>query len=231
MKNLLIYTHPKKDFTEECHKLAKVQIENSLEWGWKREDILLYTNFEYQYLGVKSIVIPYIYCEGDPTSNKIPVIAYLIKEGLPDNTYWYHDFDAYQEQSLEMDVKHFALSKYGYKDEWQCGSFFFRPSNLFELWTKEMTKRPRSRNDEKTMKRMVNEGLVNPQELDVSYNITFRYIHRTVKGNPKIIHFHPDYKDHLMKYRALDIFKGKNKLNKRIISQKLLRIFRDYGIK
>ena len=53
MKNLLDYISPDKDLTKtkldgEADLLAKVQIDNSLSLGWKRKDILLVTNFDYE---------------------------------------------------------------------------------------------------------------------------------------------------------------------------------------
>ena len=57
MKQILTYISPQKDFNEE-HKMAvKIQIDNSLSLGWKREDILLVTNFPYEHNGVKAITI------------------------------------------------------------------------------------------------------------------------------------------------------------------------------
>lgn len=52
MKNLLIYTNADKEFSEENKTLVKIHIDNSLELGWDRKDILLYTNFPYEYNGV-----------------------------------------------------------------------------------------------------------------------------------------------------------------------------------
>lgn len=190
MVQILIYTNPLGKFDEETAKLVKLQIDN--KFGIK---ILLYTNFPYEYNGVKAIVIPYIGCSFDKTSNKIPVILHII-DSLEDDLYWYHDFDCYQNSELNPTVSTFALSKYGYKDEWQCGSFFFRKSAkpIFELLNKEMNRRPRTRTDEKTLKKLVNKKLIIPEELNVSYNITYKYLKRTVPmaDKPlKILHFHP----------------------------------------
>jgi hypothetical protein len=117
-------------------------------------------------------------------------------DSLEDDLYWYHDFDCYLNNELNPVVNEFALAKYGYKDEWQCGSFFFRKSAkpIFELLNKEMNRRPRTRTDEKTLRKLVLKGLVIPQELNVSYNITYKYTRRTVPmaDKPlKILHFHP----------------------------------------
>jgi hypothetical protein len=56
MKNLLIYISPTGSFdnpradlaSNDVPVLVKVQIENSLELGWKPEDIILVTKLEYQ---------------------------------------------------------------------------------------------------------------------------------------------------------------------------------------
>ena len=37
MKNLLIYVNPRKDFGEEEKIAIKIQIDNSLDLGWKKE--------------------------------------------------------------------------------------------------------------------------------------------------------------------------------------------------
>lgn len=57
MKNLLVYINPKKRFSGEPLVLVKIQIDNSLDLGWKREDIILATNFSFEYNGIKSIVV------------------------------------------------------------------------------------------------------------------------------------------------------------------------------
>jgi hypothetical protein len=84
MKNLLIYINPAKSFINEAWKdendiLAKIQIDNSLEMGCKKEDIILVTNFEYEYRGVKSIVVSDdLYCNHSAgTPSKINVIVDL----------------------------------------------------------------------------------------------------------------------------------------------------------
>ena len=55
MKNLLIFISPAGGFPKEHEELTKMQIDNSLELGWKPEDILLVTNFDYEYRGIKAV--------------------------------------------------------------------------------------------------------------------------------------------------------------------------------
>jgi hypothetical protein len=230
---MMVYTSPKHQFDPETEKNLRVQIDNSLDLGWDPKDILLYTNFDYERNGVKSIVVPDIYQHHmDHTSNKVPVIAWLIENGLPDELYWVHDIDAFQELIFEPPevTKDIALAKYGYKDEWQCGSIFFKPSPFWAYWNEEMKRRKRTRTEEKVLLRLTKNGLADPQEIDVSYNLTFKFLHRTYKEPPKVLHFHPNYKDETISHRALDLVKGKNKLGVQIISDRLLAIFKKHGI-
>lgn len=147
MKNLLIYINPRKDFDEEGKVAIKIQIDNSLDLGWKKEDILLVTNFQYEYKGVKSLVIPNDnYCTFSPTASKINAIVYmfenkLIKKG---EIYWFHDLDAYQLQKiakseLEFDnITDILLSDFGRLPRWTTESFFFKNSSedIFN-WVKD----------------------------------------------------------------------------------------------
>lgn len=240
IKDLMIWTSPTHEFNEEVSLLVKLQIDNKRRMGVPREDILLFTNFPYQYDGVISKVVPDIYCDIDRTSNKIPVILYLLENKLlEDALYHYHDFDCYQndtifvgEQILGSD---FALSKYGYKDEWQCGAFWFKPSALtiFREWVNRMV-RDRTRLDEKTMREMIKDGWMTGKfsELNVSYNFTFRYPHRNYPNAiiPLMcVHFHPNYQDKLMDCKAIEIFRGNNKLNTPLLSAGLDNLFKKYG--
>src|SRR6266404_2452861 len=148
MKNLMIYINPRKDFDEESKITVKIQIDNSLDLGWKTKDILLVTNFNYEYSGVKSIVTPDDnYCTFSSTASKINAIVYLfqkkfIKKG---EIYWFHDFDAFQlceitEQELEFDKKtDLLLPDFGRLPSWSTGSFFFKNSseNIFN-WIKDI---------------------------------------------------------------------------------------------
>src|SRR3989344_2935283 len=115
MKNLLIYINPRHDFGVEEKVTVKIQIDNSLDLGWKRQDILLVTNFPYEYNAVKATIVgDENYCDSIPTTSKINTIVDLFKiQALIDifkiNTivdlfkkglmagelYWYHDLDVF----------------------------------------------------------------------------------------------------------------------------------------
>lgn len=136
MKNLLIFVHPIKTFYGEPRLLAKIQIDNSLNLGWKKEDIILATNFEFEYNGVKSILVshnnfvPY-YKQGSKHRTIVELSNRgFIREG---ELYWFHDLDAYQsevitELELSMEEADMAVTDYGWRDKLNTGSVFFKAS-------------------------------------------------------------------------------------------------------
>ena len=140
MKLLFAYVSPQKDFSDEGKISIKIQIDNSLELGWKKEDIILATNFPYEYKGVKSIIVKdEHYCPFRPTATKINVIIELFERNLiEDDLYWFHDLDMYQvlpitaeEIGLEEDM---GVTDYGKLDKWNTGTIFFKKSarDIFE---------------------------------------------------------------------------------------------------
>jgi hypothetical protein len=143
MKNLLIYINPIEDFGKEEKITIKIQIDNSLDLGWKREDIMLFTNFDFEYNGIKAIEI-----SGDhfrsffPPATKISAIIDLIEKGfLKDGElYWFHDLDVFQldeitEAELELEGIDIGLCDKGRMPRWATGSVFFKTSavDIFRL--------------------------------------------------------------------------------------------------
>lgn len=132
----MLFISPDHDFLPE-HKIAtKIQIDNSLELGWRAEDLVLATNFPYEYRGVKSLLVS----EGNfspfcPTVSIINVIVELFDRKIIKNgeVWWYHDHDAYElyritESELDLRKADMALSYKGLKVKWDTGSIFFKSS-------------------------------------------------------------------------------------------------------
>jgi hypothetical protein len=130
MKNLLIYIGKRKCFDAESEILIKIQIDNSLSLGWKREDILLYTNFPYEYNGVKAIEVgDETFCRFVRQASKINVILEMFDRGeIGKELYWFHDLDVFQQEPLNIDVDKdkIALCDHGVYEKWNTGSIFFR---------------------------------------------------------------------------------------------------------
>lgn len=240
MKNLLVYISPTHSFDKEREILARVQIDNSLSLGWKPKDILLVTNYHYEYNGVKSVMVgDSNWYEGRPRSIKTTIIPHLIDLEIlePDTVYWNHDFDAYQmnhiyESDLGMDKTDIALTDYGWRDRWCLGSFFFRTTarDVFET-AKEIIYK--NIEDESAFMEMCKDPVIRNQcsRLNITYNFGMRHVEenyeRAIKPI-KVVHFHPWYP--LVK--TLDIFMyGKSGLGHPIIDDRLKGILNQHGIR
>jgi hypothetical protein len=136
MKNIMLFVHPDKDFLPEHQIMIKIQLDNLLNLGWKKEDIILATNFPYEYNGIKSLVVSdYNYCDFCHTFTLVNVILELFnRKIIKDNElYWYHDEDAYQllgisESELDLGKADMAMVYKGIKEKWDAGSIFFKKS-------------------------------------------------------------------------------------------------------
>jgi hypothetical protein len=105
-----------------------LQIENSLKMGWNKEDIILITNFPFEYMGVKSHVATDI-CNWSSFANKMVVINEMIKTGVINNNFWLHDCDAYQLIPFEFpkECKDVGFTKHAPgRIKPQGGSVFYR---------------------------------------------------------------------------------------------------------
>lgn len=136
MKNLMLFIHPDGDFLPEQKTSIKIQIDNSLRLGWKVEDIMLATNFPYEYNGVRSLLVSNDnYCSLNATVSIINVIVELFERKLirKGELYWYHDTDAYQlhkisEAELNLDKADMAFAERGDKPKLDTGLIFFKSS-------------------------------------------------------------------------------------------------------
>lgn len=247
MKNFLAYTNPRKDFDDETKQLVRLHIDNSYDLGWKEDDILLFTNFPYEYNGVRAIeVSDELHMGFDKTSNKVLVINYLLNHKLlsPD-LYWYHDFDAYQnnvitEEELGLDGFEVGLTGYGYKNQCNGGSFFFRDTSrdFFQTWVDRMAAtHPRTRTDEKTMTDLTYSQLGHIEGykyLNITYNFGMRktdFNYAQATQPLKVLHFHPNYNDIHLPFPTLQTFMyGKNPMGIPLMSDRLIKIFNHHGI-
>lgn len=136
MKNLMLFVHPSRDFLEEQKVSIKIEIDNILDLGGKVSNIILATNFLYQYRGVKSILVSDDnYSDISPCAAIINVIVELfdrklIKKG---GLYWYHDTDAYQlydiaESELNLGEADIGLVEMGNREKFSASSIFFKSS-------------------------------------------------------------------------------------------------------
>jgi len=262
MKNLLIYINPKKKFisegwNDEPKKLIKIQIDNSLEMGWKPENIMLVTNFYYEYRGIKSIIIgDENYCSfSESTPSKINAIITLFEKNLiEDDIYWYHDFDAFQLEPIDRNFNKIKISltnygitniNKGHNSRWSTGSIFFgnKTKDVFE-WVKTAVYKYQ-KNEEVALLALTRHNkhkiLDRIDKINITYNFATR--RRNVGEQYKItdlpikvIHFHPFdkrpvfYTNQKNDNMAVCVY-GKNPMNKVLVSKRLIKIFNYHGIR
>ncbi len=226
VKNLLVYVRPEKKFVGEHDVLIKIQIDNAISLGQK-ENVVLVTNFPYEYNGVKSIVVgDENYCAVRPRSLKTSIIPHLIERGIMEKgkIYWNHDLDAYQvnlitEDELGLDGLDAGFTTYGWKDRWCLGSDFIKDSakDIFE-WLRDSIYV--NVEDETVLGSITKHNTHNVNSRIKKMNITYQIGMRNVDYNYgiadkpiKVLHFHPSkpglFKQFtpLMPSRLLEIFK------------------------
>lgn len=245
MKNLLIYISPDHCLLPEYEKLAKIQIDNSLELGWKKEDMMFVSNFPYEYNGVKSILVgDHNICPFYMYSGKINTFVDMYEKGMIDYA-WYHDFDAFQNAPFEEPVfkEDVGFTDYGRKLNWNGGSSFLKKEakDIF-VWMRDWIYRdPDSQpiqnhirayntySDEVSLKRLTDINYKNINDrikrMDISYNFnlnteTIRKCYEKALKPIKVFHFHRDKIPKVM---------GRNELRKVLLSERLINLFNKYG--
>jgi hypothetical protein len=226
MKNLLIYVNPEKKMSKEHDDLTKIQIDNSLSLGWKPKDIILVTNFDYDYKGVSTIKVNDYSVFDQNRSTKIPAIIQLFNDGvIGEDIYWFHDHDAFQLVPFEVKLKTDAgFTDHGFSPLWNAGSFFFKKGaiDIFTTIYSLMNSRNTNEQDALTYMWKHNIARVNNryEKINITYNIGIYHIDDNLKKSDlpvKVAHFHPH------KARHLNLFR-------KMLPERLITIFKKYGI-
>ncbi len=241
MKNLSVYLTPAKKYSEEADASIKIWIDNSLDLGWKKEDIIFINNFPYEYNGIKSVVIDEAsFCPFRPGSSKTCAIADLLQQGFMEkDIYWVHDPDAYQlnpiiksELKLDKDV---GFTTYGWSPKWNLGSFFLKDSakDIFK-WIKDTIYEIQNE-DERALVKLTHENFNGINDRIKTMNITYQIGQRQIPVNYKlatkplkVLHFRPHNKglDNLATFMY-----GKNDLGFPLMNERLIKIFHYHGFK
>jgi hypothetical protein len=245
MKNLMIYLSTNKDFDTEGKTAVKIQIDNSLDLGWNPDDMMLITNFDYEYNGIKAHVIRDLYhCHFYGQVSKINAINYLLLEpGLAQNDiYWFHDLDAYQcEPFTKFKMKKktdIAIAKYGRRQLPNTGSFFFKTTSV-DIFKKIRKICYAHRVDEEVaMTWLPQEMLDRIEYINPTYNYTSFNHYEKITKPLKVAHFHYTYGTDILpvntrnpKPNQMDFFlKGINKYGKQIVPERLVNIFKEHNV-
>jgi len=113
---------------ERIEILLGAQIDNSLELGWNIEDIILLTNFDYEFMGVKAINIPFNeFCW---TGSKMFGLKWFFENNKIDDIIWAHDLDCWQNIKFECpEIGQDVGASYYSNPKFNGGSVFWKSSS------------------------------------------------------------------------------------------------------
>lgn len=229
MKNFIIANQSKnKRYSfENIDTLLKAQIENSLDLGWKAQDILLLANFNYEFMGVKSVNISLN--KKCLTGSKMFGMKYLVENDMANDEIWAHDLDAWQNVPFACpEFKDVGISCYS-NSKYNGGSIFWKKeaSDIINKIVEEINGNKENK-EEPTLNRVLKskEYKERVTELNNTYNVGCSgYVKRWERSiKPiRVCHFHP-YNHIAWETHALD----RNGLDTKGISDHLENLLRKY---
>ena len=102
IKNII--ENKKRYDNELLFNYFRAQVDNSLRLGWKKEDIIIGTNFDFEHNGVKNIELKNI-CTSNVFNNKWYGIQELMSSGKLNDDFWFHDQDSWQVNEVNFPDK------------------------------------------------------------------------------------------------------------------------------
>ena len=137
MKNVIVYNQINTDYhggqryaDEELQNYLKCQIDNNLRLGWDKDDIIIGTNFDFEYNGIKNYELEDV-CEYSGFNNFWYGALELMDRGILNDDFWLHDQDTWALQKFEFPKfsGEVAGCEYVGTKEWNCGSIYFKKSS------------------------------------------------------------------------------------------------------
>ena len=226
------------DYMNKTIRLIKAQIDNSIELNWDVKDIVLATNFEFEYRGVKSVILEKT-CDYSQFFNKEYAITELLEKGIvKDTNLWYHDLDAFQLEAFEFPKfdGDWGTCVYPNYDghSCQCGVLYIKPTavDIFREMVNIMERNGfGTTNDEIVIRNFVK---LNPDYahrvsvLNTTWNVgmtSFNERYSLAEKPIKVVHFHPD------KQNEWDcMIEGKNDLGVKVVDERLIKILKKYNL-
>ena len=128
MLNLMIANCRSDGARTRLERMLNAQIHNSLDLGWKKEEIFVLSNFPYAYMGVDSIEASLNdFCL---TGSKMFGVRWLMNFLADVPTIWAHDLDAWQNAPFdEPEFKDVGIAQYS-NSKYNGGSVFWRRDAL-----------------------------------------------------------------------------------------------------
>lgn len=208
-------------------KLVKAQIDNSIELGWDPSDIILLTNFPFEFMGVKAT-------ESDLnkhcwTGSKMFGIKHLFENDLTDDTIWSRDLDLWQNVPFTCPEFEDVGACYYSRPKFNGGSIFWRKTaiDIVNAVVKRLTKE-KAKKEEPTLNEVFKSDKYKDRitVLNCTYNVGCSGYYERYTGSEKPVkacHFHP-YNRIAWETHCLD----RNGLGEKGISDRLETLIRKY---
>lgn len=141
MKQVIIYNQIQKEthggqryVDDELRNFLCCQIDISLHLGWNPDDIILGTNFDFEYKGVKSYILNDV-CEWSGFHNFWYGAIELMERGILTKDFWLHDHDSWPIKKFNFPkfAGEVAGCEYVGTSEWNCASIYCKSSSLETL--------------------------------------------------------------------------------------------------
>lgn len=196
LKNVVVanWKQGGKASRDELEKLLRAQIENSIEIGWQKEDIIAVTNFPFEFEGVKArqLQMP-DFCL---TGSKMFAVQCLLRENpFPGYSYWLHDLDCWQNISFDIPTfKDVGVTHYS-RPKINGGSIFWRisASDLVEEIVDALVA-DQSAREEPTLQRILGGRTDRVTILDSTFNVGCSgFVPRCAAASKpiRVCHLHP----------------------------------------
>ena len=226
MKNVLIYNRLENNLRYTDKVLLnslKAQVDNSLRFGWKRSDIVIGTNFDFEYNGVKNYELKNI-CYHNPFFNKFYGMLELMDSGVLDDDYWFHDQDAWQINKItppKFDGE-IAGCTYVFTPEWNTCSMFIKKTATevirYIVEFMEMNSSFKVQSDENWIAYLRKNTEISPYFTTINnkYNVGRTHIedrYRAADLPVCVVGFQPQVPE------SVEVFNGGNKLNVNLIDK------------
>lgn len=229
MKNLLaanIADQSKR--AQKIEQLVKAQIHNSLDLGWSRNNIILVTNFDFEYMGVKSIKIDLnTTCL---TGTKLFATKYVLDNNLHEGRIvWSHDLDAWQNHWFDEPYIKDVGATYYSKPKFNGGSIFWKDyaKGILNKAIDIILKNSEAK-EEPTLNKLFKSKMYEDRVtvVDNTFNVGCSgFIERYLRSEKpiKVAHFHP-YNRIAWETHRLD----RNGLGVKTVDFRLEKILREY---
>ena len=137
MKNVIVYNQIKNEnpggnryVDEHLIKYLNSQIDNYIRIGWDLDDIIIGTNFEYEYKGIKNHFLEDV-CTHSGFNNFWYGALELMNKGILKDDFWLHDQDSWPVRKFEFPNFDGEIGGCEYQgtNQWNCGSIYFKKTS------------------------------------------------------------------------------------------------------